>query len=313
MTGFWRPPYGCDFQLARGGSGGGGQQTTTTQTVLPQFVQDQVQTDIGRANTIAEQPWATNPYSGVASVTAPQTQAAGEISALQGVANTTGYQPAEATAAGLLSQAAPITADQISGNVSSLMKPYSDIVIDPSLQLMRQQLGQTKQGIAANAASVGAFGGSRQGVEEGVADSQEALQAGQLKSGLLQSGFNAVLPTASNIATANQNLGTWATSLLPQLATTASNQGLTEAGALNTIGTQQQQQNQNVTDVNAANFEAMRAWPASGLGLMEQAISTAPFGQTNTSTGPAPQSNTTGMIIGGVGAAASLAAAAVAI
>jgi hypothetical protein len=312
MTGFWRPPYGTDFQIPRG-SGGGGQQQTTSQVVLPQFVQDQVQTDINTANTLAAQPWATNPYSGVAPTTAPQTQAYGEIGNLQGVANATGYQPAESTLTSLLPQAAPITADQIGNNVSSLMKPYSDIVIDPSLDLMNQQLAQTKQGIAANAAGVGAFGGSRQGVEEGIADSQEALQAGQLKSGLLQSGYNSVLPVAQNIATANQNLGMAATTLLPQVATTASNQGLTEANALAGVGGAEQQQQQNVMDVNAANFEAARAWPWQALGLQEQAISTAPFGQTTTNTGPAPQSNVAGQVIGGVGAAASVAAAAIAI
>jgi hypothetical protein len=312
MTGFWRPPYATDFAIARG-SGGGGTQTTTTQTQLPQFVQDQVQHNIDTANTLGTQPYATNPYSGVAPTTPTQTQAYGEIGNLQGQAQTTGYAPAEAQLTGLLGQAAPITTDQVNANVSSLMKPYSDIVIDPSLQLMQQQLAQTKQGIAANAAAVGAFGGSRQGVQEGVADAQEALQAGQLKSGLLQSGYNAVLPTASNIATANQNLGTWATQLLPSLATTASNQGLTEANALAGVGTQQQQQQQEIMDVNAANFEAARAWPALGLGLQEQAISTAPFGQTSTSTGPGAPSNVAGQVIGGVGAAAAVASAAVAI
>jgi hypothetical protein len=309
MTGFWRPPYATDYQILYG-SGGGGNQTTTQQTVLPDYVQNQVQNDIGKANTLADQPFATNPWSGVASVTPNQTNAYGEVQNEQGSAAPF-YDATESQLGGLLGQAAPITADQISGNVSSLMRPYSDIVIDPSLQLMQQQLSRTKQGIGANAAAVGAFGGSRQGVEEGIADSQEALQAGQLKSGLLQSGFNTVLPVASNIATQNQDLGQWATSLLPQVATADSTQQLTDANALNTVGQQQQQQNQNIQDVAAANFEAARAWPAAGLGLMEQSISTAPFGQTSTATGPAPQSNVTGQVVGGVAAAASIAAIAI--
>jgi hypothetical protein len=309
MTGFWRPPYATDFQLARG-SGGGGQQTTTTQTVLPQFVQNQVQHNIDTANTLGSQPYVTNPYSAVAPITQPSTEAAGEVGAEQGSA-TPYYNEAEGQLGGLLGQAAPITADQVGSNAASLLKPYSDIVIDPSLQLMQQQLQQTKQGIGASADAVGAFGGSRQGVEEGVADSQEALQAGQLKSGLLQSGWNSVLPIASNIATANQNLGTWATSLLPQVASADSAQQLTDANALNTIGTQQQQQQQNENDLAAATFEAQRAWPAQGLGLQEQAISTAPFGQTSTATGPAPQSNVAGQVVGGVAAAASIAAIAI--
>jgi hypothetical protein len=312
MTGFWRPPHATDFRIVHG-SGGGGQQTTTQQTVLPQYVQNQVQTDIQGANQLAAQPYATDPFSTAAPLTTQQEQAFGDIGSIQGVANAEGYTPAENQLTSLLPQAAPITADQVGSNVSSLMKPYSDIVINPSLQLMQQQLQQTKQQIGANADAVGAFGGSRQGVQEGVADSQEALQAGQLESGLLQSGFNTVLPTAMGITTANQNLGMQATSLLPQVATAGSNQAIAEANALDTAGQQQQQQQQNLLDVQAANFEAARAWPAQGLGLQEQAISTAPFGQTTTATGPAPASNVAGQVIGGVGAAASLAAAAVAI
>ena len=312
MTGFWRPPYATDFQIPRG-SGGGGNQTTTQQTVLPQFVQDAVAHNIDTANDLAAKPWETNPYAAVAPTPQATTDAYGEIGALQGNAARTGYDPAEATAAGLLGQAAPITADQIGSNAASLLKPYSDIVIDPSLTLMQQQLNRTKQGIAANAINAGAFGGARQGVEEGIADSQTALQAGQLKSGLLQSGWNSVLPIASDIATKNQGLGQWATSLLPQLATQETQTGLGEASALAGVGQQQQQQQQNLIDLPAAEFEAQRAWPWQALGLQEQAISTAPFGQTTTATGPGPQSNVAGQVIGGVGAAASLAAAAVAI
>jgi hypothetical protein len=312
MTGFWRPPYATDYQIVFG-SGGGGNQTTTQQTVLPQYVQNQVQTDIQGANQLASEPYATDPYSTVAPTTADQTQAYGDIASIQGDANAEGYTPAMNQLTSLLPQAAPITASQVGSNVSSLMQPYSDIVINPSLQLMQQQLAQTKQQIGASADAVGAFGGSRQGVEEGVADSQEALQAGQLQSGLLQSGFNAVLPEAGSIATSNQNLGMQATSLLPQVATSASNQAITEANALDTAGQQQQQQQQDALDVQAAQFEAARQWPAQGLGLQEQAISTAPFGQTSTATGPAASSNVAGQVAGGVTAAASLAAAAVAI
>ena len=311
MTGAYRPPYATDFQIARG-SGGGGSQTSTSQVILPQWVQDEAKKNIDLADAVASTGYEKNPYNIVAPPTADQQAAWGTVRNLQGAA-APGYDAAEATAGGLLGNAAPITAAGINADVNSLIKPYSDIVIDPSLELMRQELNKTKNAIGANAGNVGAFGGSRQGVEEGVADSQMALQAGQLKSGLLQSGYNAVLPVASNIATANQGLGKWATELLPQLSSADTNQQMKDAAALEQAGLAQQGYAQNVADSLAAQEELRKSYPIEMLQLREQALASAPFGNTTQNTGPGPQSNVAGMVIGGVGAAASVAAAAVAI
>lgn len=291
-------------------SGGGGSSTTTTQTIVPQFVQDEAARNIAIADQIGSKPYEANPFNIVAPISADANAAYDTIRNIQGGASGS-YAAAENTLGGLLGNAKPITADAISGNVSSLMKPYSDIVIDPSLELMQQQLGRTKNAIGAQAANVGAFGGSRQGVEEGIADSQTALQAGQLKSGLLSQGFNAVLPTAANIETANQNLGQWATNLLPQVGSADVNQRIKEAAALEQAGLAQQGYAQNVADAAAAEFEMQRAYPIEMLQLREQALSSAPYGNTTQSTGPGAQSNVAGTVIGGIGAAASVAAIAI--
>lgn len=291
-------------------SGGGGSQTSTTQTIIPQWVQDATAKNISIADEIAGRGYEANPFNIVAPPSADQTAAYDAVRNLQGGASPS-YQAAEGVATGLLGQAKPITADAIGANVSSLMRPYSDIVIDPSLELMRQELNKTKNTIGANAGNVGAFGGSRQGVEEGIADSQEALQAGQLKSGLLQSGYNAALPIASNIESQNMGLGQWATSLLPQLATGDVNQRIKEAAALEQAGLAQQGYAQNVADAAAAEFQMRQGYPIEMLQLREQALAAAPYGNTTQSTGPGPQSNMAGTIIGGVGAAASVAAIAI--
>jgi len=314
MTGFWRPPYATDFQITRG-SGGGGNTTSTSQVIIPPWVQEAGQKNISIADQLAGQGYEQNPYSGAAGVaplSADQTAAYGTVRDLQGAA-AAGYDPAEAQVGGLIGNARPITADAIGANVTSLMRPYSDIVIDPSLALMRQQLNQTKNTIGANAANVGAFGGSRQGVEEGIADSQTALQAGQLKSGLLQSGLNAVLPVASGIETQNQALGQWANTTLPALYGAESNQRIKDAAALEQAGLAQRGYSQEIINAQAAEEEMRKAYPIEMLQLREQALSAVPYGNTTQNTGPGPQSNMAGTIIGGVGAAAAVAAAAVAI
>jgi len=311
MTGFWRPPYATDFQIARG-SGGGGSQTSTSQVIVPQWVQEAGQKNLSLADQIAGQGFEANPYNIVAPLSADQTAAYDTVRGVQGAA-APGYQAAEAQVGGLLGQAKPITAEAIGSNVSSLMRPYSDIVIDPSLELMRQELARTKQGIGAKAGSVGAFGGSRQGVEEGIADSQTALQAGQLKSGLLQSGLSAVLPVASGIETQNQALGQWANTTLPALYGAESNQRIKDAAALEQAGLAQRGYSQEIINSQAAEEEMRKTYPIEMLQLREQALSAVPYGNQTSSTGPGPQSNTAGMIIGGAGAAASVALAAVAI
>ena len=60
------------------------------------------------------------------------------------------------------------------------MSPYTRSVINATLPLMQQQnaLSQNQQANAANTAN--AFGGSRQGVQQGVAQAQGALNIGQM-------------------------------------------------------------------------------------------------------------------------------------
>ena len=251
----WRPPYFADHTIARGSSGGGGQQQTTQQVVLPDWLQA-AGSAVGQHGADPRQSRLHSriPDESVAPLTPDQTQAYSEIEGMQG-GTQPAYQTAENAATGLLSGAQPLTAAGIGADATTLMNPYTSAVVDPSVALMRQQLAQTTQGIDANAANVGAFGGSRQGVEEGTAQSQEALQAGQLAGGLLQSGYGQALTTAQGIAQANQQAGEWATGELPALATQEAGQTATEAGLLDEAGREQQGQAQAQSDLAASQWQ----------------------------------------------------------
>ena len=171
---------------------------------------------------------------------------------------------------------------------------------------MRQQLAQTTQGIDANAANVGAFGGSRQGVEEGVAQSQEALQAGQLAGGLLQSGYGTALGTSEAIAGQNQQAGEWATTALPQIATAGAGQTAQEAGLLQQAGIAQQQQAQAGLNVAAGNQQQQILWPFEQQQELEQALTSTPYGGTTLATGPAATRNPAAGALGGAAAGAGI-------
>jgi hypothetical protein len=291
--------------MSSGGGGSSGSQTTTQQVILPDWLQSAAQGSLSSAQALAGQGYQANPYSAVAPQTADQTQAYQTIQNMQGQ-TAPAFQAAEGTAQGLLGQAAPITAGQVGAGATALMNPYTAAVVNPSVQLMRQQLAQTTQGIDANAANVGAFGGSRQGVEEGTAQAQEALQAGQLSGSLLQQGYGQALSTSAGIAGQNQGLGQWATTTLPQLATAGATQTATEAGLLQQAGMAQQQQAQAGLNVNAGNFENQIMWPYEQQQMLEQAVTSTPYGGITTATGPKPTTNTAATALGGAAAGAAL-------
>jgi hypothetical protein len=240
-------------------------------------------------------------------MTADQTQAYSTIRNMQG-----GTDPAFAasegaiTGGGLLGSAAPITTGQINSDTAALMNPYLTSVVDPTVTQMRQGLAQSLGKERANAANVGAFGGSRLGVQEGTAQAQESLGEGQLVGGLLSGGYDRAQTMAGNIAQRNLGAGEWATTTLPQLAVGSAAETAKEGGLLEMAGRAEQGQTQAELDQQAQNWETQWNYPVQSLGVLESVLGTTPHGQTTTTTGPPPQSNTAGQIMGGISTAAAL-------
>ena len=109
--------------------------------------------------------------------------------------------PAAGLLSGYLGSASPATAQQVGSNAQQLMSTYAASVIAPALQAGQQQLALANQGIAGQANNVGAFGGTRQGVQEGVAEAQTALGTQQNIASMLNTGWNSALTPATSLAT----------------------------------------------------------------------------------------------------------------
>jgi hypothetical protein len=158
---------------------------------------------------------------------------------------------------GYLSQG-PASAQQIGANTQALMSPYASSVIDPTLQLGQRALAQNLQQVGAGANQVGAFGGSRQGVVEGQAQAQSALNSQQLIGNMLNSQWNASLNPATQVALQNAQEGYGAAGILGQMGYGAAGQlgqfGQSAASALNQMLTggygQAQQGAQNMLGTN---------------------------------------------------------------
>jgi len=308
-TQFWAPPYRTDFAIARGGGGGGGTQSSISQVTLPGWVDEASQSSYSQAAQAADRPYQANPAQQVAPLTPDQQAAYAQIRALQGT-TAPAYSQAEGVSSGLLSQAAPITTDQVNASTGALMNPYQEAVVAPTVAQMRQDLAQQKAQIGSQASNVGAFGGSRLGIEQGTAEGQEAIGEGKLVGGLLQSGYDTAQGRALGIAQANQNLGAQQISLLPQLATAQAGETAKETGLLSAAGQQEQQQAQAQADLAAQQWSDEWNYPLLQAAIKQGALSSSPYGTTTYTQGTAKPGggNLAGNIIGGIGAAAGLLA-----
>lgn len=127
----------------------------------------------------------------------------------------------------------PISAQQIAQNAQSMMSPYTQAVIDPTMALGKQALQQQLQTVGAQANQAGAFGGARQGVQEGVAQAQSALQESNVLGQMLNTGYNTSLTAANQLGMQTQQLGENAASTLGQMYGSAGQQ---MAGLYGTAG-----------------------------------------------------------------------------
>ena len=354
----------------------------TSSTAIPAWLDTASQSAVSQAQSLAAQPYT--PYLGqtVAGASPYTTQSYNQIEALQGQANPA-YDASQAAYSGLLGSAAPIsagqlntntgamynqfgqmvtqptagllgnylggaapaTAGQVGSNAMQLMSPYEQAVINPTLAIAQQQLAQQQQQIAGQAQNVGAFGGSRQGVQEGVAQAQSILGTEGTISNLLASGYTTALTPAYNLANEGSQQGYNAASLLgsqlasgyqnaqqqagnlgqlnlqagmaaaqnlPTVATAQQTQAATEAGLLGAAGSEQQAQQQAQLNSQLGQFYAAQDYPYQSLDTLLSAIGAVPYGTNTTTTGTGTTTGTTtsglGSTIGGaVGTAGAVA------
>jgi hypothetical protein len=360
---------------------GSPQTTTSssgTSTIIPDWLSNAAQGAVGTAQDLSQRPYT--PYGGeqVAPTTADTQAAYQAVRNMQGQ-GAPAYAASQGAYTGLLGSAAPVTADatnantntlygqfaqgvaaptagllgnyigaaapatagQVGANATALMSPYAQQVIDPTIAAGQRQLALANQGIAGQAANVGAFGGSRQGVAEGQAAANTALGTQQQIGNMLTGGWNAALQPAYNLAAQgsaqgltaatglgnllssgfgnaqqaaygmggqNLNAGLAAAQNLPTVATAQQAYGQKDAGLLQAIGGAQQAQQQNIDTSNMGNFFAAQNWPVQNLDLLTSVLGGVPYDVTGTSSGTQQAQTTKNPLGGALGGAATGAA-----
>jgi hypothetical protein len=280
-------------------SGGGGPQTVTNKTEIPEWVQAAGQRNLSAAYDVSQ--FMPGPYEGqrVAAMSPGQVNTIGAIANNYAMAQPAFAQAQQMAATSGAYQPSQVTAGQLSStDLSPYMNPYTQSVLNASLDTLNTQR-QTGLNAAAEAANKAkAFGGSRLGIQEGVVNAAAQQQAGQLAAQLNAQNYTQAQAAASadmarqmeaqryNQAAgiSGAGLGLTGAQTLGGLAGAGQDAFLTGAtGALAAQTAIQQQQQQELAAAQQL-YTEQQQFPLQQLQIPIQALGITPYGQTSTQT-----------------------------
>jgi hypothetical protein len=212
------------------------------------------------------------------------------------------YDQAQGAIDRSMNEIAPATLSGGLSGISQYMNPYINNVVNSVQDLSKQNLDQSLKQTDDQAIAARAFGGSRHGVQEGVATAQNNLNTNNLIANLLQSGYNnATSLLGSDVqrqnAAAQQNAANALAggNAMANLGTTARGANAADINNLLTYGSLGQQTLQGALDKNMALWQYQNQYPLQAQQTYNQTVSSAPHntsstGSSNTtSIGYAPQ------------------------
>jgi len=227
------------------------------------------------------------------------------------------YDQAQGAIDRSMNEIAPATlAGGLSG-ISQYMNPYISNVVDSLKAQSAQNLDQSLKQTDDQAIAAKAFGGSRHGVQEGVATAQNNLGLSGQIANLLQSGYNnATSLLGSDVQTQNAAAQQNASNALAggqamaNLGTTARSSNASDINNLLTYGNLGQTTAQGALDKLYNLWQFQSQYPLQAQQVYNQTVSSAPHdtsssGSSSTSSiGWAPQQQTSSNpLMGGLGGA----------
>lgn len=311
-----------------GGGGGGGSpapapssptSTTVTNTNIPDYAQPYVMNMLQAAQgqifnpdmtgINAYNPYSTNPTDYVAGFSPLQQQAQSSAANLQtpgqygAATGLTGL--AAGSSMGLAGQEAQTGRNlaQASTNpaaVGAYMNPFIQNALNPAQQLLNQQYGMQGAAQQGAATQAGAFGGSRNALQQGLNEQNRMLAQNQLVGNAYQNAFGQAQNQMNQVSqqglqgqqAAMQGLGQVG-AMGNQMAgiggqELAAQQGI--IGTQSTQGGQQQTQQQNVINQAVQNYATAQQYPMMQLANMSGLLRGLPLQATSTQSYQAPPS-----------------------
>jgi len=223
----------------------------------------------------------------VAGLTPEQIQA-GQL-ANQGVG---AYSPFIQSATNLTTQGAGILADPTA--YRQFMSPYTQDVIDQVGQDIERNRQIQAQGIAGNAVSQGAFGGSRERLAQTELAGAAGRQFADTSAKLREAGYQSALGQQQRVA---QGLGQFG-GQMAGLGAQQQQLGQQDISNLLGIGSLYQQQAQGVADAQRATALQQSYEPYQRLGFFSDLIRGVPTTQSSLSIGTSPTQSPLSQIAG---------------
>lgn len=272
------------------GGDGGQPEKQTTVVDIPDWAKPYAKESLGKASALSATPYQAYGGERIAQFSPLQKQAFGQAGQQQ-VAGQVGFGSGLAGLAGTSSFQDP-------GTAQGYMSPYMQQVVDQQMSSAQRQadIAATQRG--AQAVRAGAFGGSRQAIENAEAARALASQKGQIQATGLQSAFEA----GQGQFNAEQAQRLNAAQALGQLGQQQFGQQMDITNQQATFGGQQRQATQDILSQQYQDFLNQQRAPYDQLSFMSSIIRGTPMGQTTTMYQP-PASTTSQLI--GLGTAAA--------
>lgn len=258
-------------------------QTVTQKTELPAWLEGVTRENIAIADQISKQPY--QPYTGqLTAGFTPEQEAAFQYTQ-QGLGATQpyyqaamnqataglGYQPLNVASGqvGYQNVTGPTVTAQnfLQGDVGAYMNPYIANVENAALSRLEGATRQAVNRLGDQALAARAFGGSRQGIAEGVALGEAARSAGELSANLRSQGFN----QAAALLSADQARALQADTLSAQLAQQAALANQAAGMQAGTFNAQQALQAQQLNQAAGLQAQQLRNVAAGQLPSLAQA------------------------------------------
>jgi hypothetical protein len=274
------------------GGGGGNAEKQTTIVDLPEWAKPYAKESLGKAQALTSSPYQT--YGGERTAQfSPLQKQAFDSAAQQDVAGQIGFGTGLAGLAGTSS-----FGDQ--GTAASFMSPYMDAVVQRQMESAQRQadIAGTQRG--AQAVRAGAFGGSRQAVENAEAARALASQKGEIQASGLQSAFERAQQQFNQEQATRLN----AAQTMGQLGQQQFGQEMGITGQRAQFGADQRAATQEILSTQYQDFLNQQRAPYDQLSFMSSIIRGTPMGQTTTAYQPpaSPTSQLLGLGIAGAGA-----------
>lgn len=272
--------------------------TKTQETKLPKWQEDFIRQNIlPKGLDVAGTDYT--PYEGelIAGMTPMQTQALSQFGSLGATGDQ--YGQALATQGALTSFAAPQLS---SANLDAYMNPYTQNVIDRGQMDIERQRQMASNALGAEATAAGAFGGSRQGVAEGVLAGEAVRAAADLSATQRQQAYDQAI-NAAQFDIGSQFTGAGVQSGAADRLAALSLGGL---GAQMTAAEQQRALEQAQLQADYTIFQEQQAYPMTQLNALLAAGSGIPTGLgTVTQHDPFGGLTAVGNLLQGAGSAAT--------